>query len=210
MINGATLRFKRVSRGDMGAYLCMAANGIPPIVSRRIHLDVLYSPVIHINLQVVRASVGDKISLNCSITGNPTPSLYWEVLLTVESDRIVTYQCCGNNSEGKAADEVDIHVIERISYGEAPKVVESEDPPEETAFIQGNPWEFQDEQIPHIQSGKYQEYQSESSPGLPTNFHDNEPKPDRDWLFTKTSASTNLVTLSTTCLLAMSSLALFT
>lgn len=45
ILDGGVLHFKRVSRGDMGAYLCMAANGIPPIVSRRIHLDVLCKPI---------------------------------------------------------------------------------------------------------------------------------------------------------------------
>ena len=35
-----TLRLQKVSRRDMGAYLCIASNGVPPSVSKRIELKV--------------------------------------------------------------------------------------------------------------------------------------------------------------------------
>ncbi len=34
------LSFPRAGRGDTGAYLCIASNGIPAAVSNRIYLDV--------------------------------------------------------------------------------------------------------------------------------------------------------------------------
>lgn len=37
---GDTLNLTRVNRADMGAYLCIASNGVPPSVSKRIILDV--------------------------------------------------------------------------------------------------------------------------------------------------------------------------
>lgn len=37
---GNVLNLIRVSRADMGSYLCIASNGIPPSVSKRIVLDV--------------------------------------------------------------------------------------------------------------------------------------------------------------------------
>lgn len=38
--NGPTLALRQVSRTHMGAYLCIASNGVPPSVSKRITLDV--------------------------------------------------------------------------------------------------------------------------------------------------------------------------
>lgn len=37
---GETLELTRISRLDMGAYLCIASNGVPPSVSKRIKVSV--------------------------------------------------------------------------------------------------------------------------------------------------------------------------
>lgn len=37
---GDTLEITRISRLDMGAYLCIASNGVPPTVSKRIKVSV--------------------------------------------------------------------------------------------------------------------------------------------------------------------------
>lgn len=37
---GETLEMARISRLDMGAYLCIASNGIPPTVSKQIKVSV--------------------------------------------------------------------------------------------------------------------------------------------------------------------------
>lgn len=37
---GETLEIARISRVDMGAYLCIASNGVPPSVSKRIKVSV--------------------------------------------------------------------------------------------------------------------------------------------------------------------------
>ncbi len=39
-VEGPVLRLYRVSRLDMGAYMCIARNGVPPAVSKRIHLGI--------------------------------------------------------------------------------------------------------------------------------------------------------------------------
>lgn len=43
---GETLELTKISRLDMGAYLCIASNGVPPSVSKRIKVsvDCKYSP----------------------------------------------------------------------------------------------------------------------------------------------------------------------
>ncbi|XP_037776572.1 neuronal growth regulator 1-like [Penaeus monodon] len=38
--NGANLPLTKISRVDMAAYLCIARNGVPPIVSKRIQVSV--------------------------------------------------------------------------------------------------------------------------------------------------------------------------
>ena len=38
--HGEVLKLKRVQRHQMGAYLCIASNGVPPSVSKRIKLNV--------------------------------------------------------------------------------------------------------------------------------------------------------------------------
>lgn len=40
VVEGETLLLKKVSRLQMGSYLCIASNGIPPSVSKRAHLKV--------------------------------------------------------------------------------------------------------------------------------------------------------------------------
>ena len=38
--DGETLNLLKISRLEMGAYLCIASNGVPPSVSKRIIVDV--------------------------------------------------------------------------------------------------------------------------------------------------------------------------
>lgn len=38
--DGETLSLVKISRLEMGAYLCIASNGVPPSVSKRIIVDV--------------------------------------------------------------------------------------------------------------------------------------------------------------------------
>lgn len=39
-VEGETLTLTKVTRSEMGAYLCIAANGVPPSVSKRMMLHV--------------------------------------------------------------------------------------------------------------------------------------------------------------------------
>lgn len=38
--NGSSLRLPRLERRQMGAYLCIASNDVPPAVSKRVSLNV--------------------------------------------------------------------------------------------------------------------------------------------------------------------------
>ena len=39
-VSGPILKLWKVSRMDMGAYMCIARNGVPPAVSKRIELGI--------------------------------------------------------------------------------------------------------------------------------------------------------------------------
>ena len=39
-VEGEELKLYKVSRLDMGAYMCIASNGVPPAVSKRIQLGI--------------------------------------------------------------------------------------------------------------------------------------------------------------------------
>ncbi|KAF7391827.1 hypothetical protein HZH68_011370 [Vespula germanica] len=40
--DGEQLNLTKITRNEMGAYLCIATNGVPPTVSKRITVDVEY------------------------------------------------------------------------------------------------------------------------------------------------------------------------
>ncbi|XP_055387238.1 lachesin isoform X2 [Condylostylus longicornis] len=75
--DGSTLNISRVSRLNMGAYLCIASNGIPPSVSKRVMLKVHFPPMITIPNQLVGAAIGQTIILECQSEAFPKSINYW-------------------------------------------------------------------------------------------------------------------------------------
>ncbi|XP_055638317.1 lachesin-like [Toxorhynchites rutilus septentrionalis] len=82
---GDTLTLSRVSRFDMGAYLCIASNGVPPSVSKRIKVSVDFPPMLWIPHQLVGIPVGYNVTLECNIEAHPTSLNYW----TRENDQMI-------------------------------------------------------------------------------------------------------------------------
>ncbi|XP_015795503.1 lachesin-like [Tetranychus urticae] len=76
-IAGDSLTILRVTRIHMGVYLCIASNGVPPAISRRIQLHVNFAPTIWIGNRIVKGSVGSSIILNCHIEAFPITEKYW-------------------------------------------------------------------------------------------------------------------------------------
>ncbi|XP_064474773.1 hemicentin-1-like [Ornithodoros turicata] len=74
---GEVLRFPRVSRSHMGTYLCLASNGVPPSVSRRILLEVSFPPMIWVPNQVVGAPIGTSVVLECHTEAHPASENFW-------------------------------------------------------------------------------------------------------------------------------------
>ncbi|XP_076356576.1 neurotrimin-like isoform X2 [Tachypleus tridentatus] len=75
--NGSYLNINKVSRLHMGAYLCIAVNGIPPAVSKRIFLGVNFSPMIWIPNQLIGAPLGTDVVLDCNLEAHPIAVTYW-------------------------------------------------------------------------------------------------------------------------------------
>ncbi|KAK7865670.1 hypothetical protein R5R35_014494 [Gryllus longicercus] len=76
-INGSVFNITRVNRLHMGAYLCIASNGVPPTVSKRIMLIVHFPPMIWIQNQLVGARVGQQMTLECNSEAYPKSINYW-------------------------------------------------------------------------------------------------------------------------------------
>ncbi|XP_044726927.1 neurotrimin-like [Chrysoperla carnea] len=76
-IDGPVFNITRVNRLHMGAYLCIASNGVPPSVSKRIMLIVHFPPMIWIQNQLVGAYEGQQMTLECHSEAYPKSINYW-------------------------------------------------------------------------------------------------------------------------------------
>ncbi|XP_045468329.1 lachesin-like isoform X2 [Harmonia axyridis] len=75
--NGPTLNITKVKRDHMGPYLCIASNGVPPSISKRIMLIVQFPPTIWIEYQLVGAYENQEVVLECHCEAFPKSINYW-------------------------------------------------------------------------------------------------------------------------------------
>lgn len=137
-MDGEVLNFTKVTRKHMGAYLCIASNGILPAISKRIFLQVNFKPKVKVVNQILGALVGNDATLDCQIEASPKPVNIWrnengDVLISsskyqilekidsydiqlslrirnVESKDFGTYNCSAKNILGES--ESSIQLIE--------------------------------------------------------------------------------------------------
>ncbi|XP_052863912.1 opioid-binding protein/cell adhesion molecule homolog [Anopheles cruzii] len=76
-VEGATFTIPKVNRLHMGAYLCIASNGVPPSVSKRVMLIVHFPPMIWVPNQLVGAIEGQRMTLECHSEAYPKSINYW-------------------------------------------------------------------------------------------------------------------------------------
>nr|XP_012216576.1 PREDICTED: lachesin-like isoform X1 [Linepithema humile] len=76
-VDGSIFNITKVNRLQMGAYLCIATNGVPPSVSKRILLLVHFTPMIWIQNQLVGAQEGQQMTLECNSEAYPKSINYW-------------------------------------------------------------------------------------------------------------------------------------
>nr|CAI5816835.1 unnamed protein product [Callosobruchus analis] len=115
VVDGEILFITKVSRLHMGIYLCIASNGVPPSISKRISLKVQFPPMLSIPNQLEGAFVGQDVTLECRTEAFPTSINYWT---TERGDMIISgngptlirrvdkldfgsYRCVAKNSLGE-------------------------------------------------------------------------------------------------------------
>ncbi|XP_050698504.1 lachesin-like isoform X2 [Eriocheir sinensis] len=74
---GAVLNLTQITRSDMGPYLCIANNQVPPPVSKRIIVQVTFRPVIHVPNQLIGVPLGSTATLVCNLEASPKSIQYW-------------------------------------------------------------------------------------------------------------------------------------
>ncbi|XP_023319725.1 lachesin isoform X2 [Eurytemora carolleeae] len=74
---GDTIALNRVDRKQMGSYLCIASNDVPPAVSKRITLSVSFPPVVYVPNQLIGVRLEDVVDLECRIEAYPNTINYW-------------------------------------------------------------------------------------------------------------------------------------
>ncbi|XP_011341011.1 neurotrimin isoform X2 [Ooceraea biroi] len=93
VVDGEVLHIVKISRLHMGAYLCIASNGVPPSVSKRVSLRVQFPPMLSIPNQLEAAYIGQDVTLECHTEAYPNSINYWT---TERGDMIVS----GNSVSG--------------------------------------------------------------------------------------------------------------
>jgi len=77
-VEGTSLLLYKVSRLDMGAYMCIATNGVPPTISKRIQLNVDFPPMMWVPAQQMNVYYGQDATLVCVVEAHPDALVYWE------------------------------------------------------------------------------------------------------------------------------------
>ncbi|XP_014292759.3 lachesin [Halyomorpha halys] len=98
VVDGEILHINRVSRLHMGTYLCIASNGVPPSISRRVSLKVQFPPMLSIPNQLEGAYIGQDVTLGCQTEAFPSSINYWT---TDNGDMIVS----GEKYETSSSDD---------------------------------------------------------------------------------------------------------
>ncbi|XP_068916714.1 lachesin-like [Tenebrio molitor] len=137
---GEVLLLVKISRSEMGAYMCIASNGVPPTVSKRIMVNVNFHPVIQVPNQLVGAPLGTDVTLECYVEASPKSINYWvrdtgemviqsykydvqfvskslfEVRMTVivrnlQKEDAGSYRCIAKNSLGEVESNIRLYEI---------------------------------------------------------------------------------------------------
>ncbi|XP_050700995.1 neurotrimin-like isoform X2 [Eriocheir sinensis] len=139
-VEGGTLLLKKVSRLQMGSYLCIASNGVPPSISKRAHLKVQFPPMTWVPQQLEGAYPGqEEMTIECQTEAFPKSINYWtgpngemivpgpkfEPLVVetaykvemrlkirdVETQDFGTYRCVAKNSLGETDGSIRVYAI---------------------------------------------------------------------------------------------------
>merc|ERR1719300_594641 len=78
IVEGPKLRLEKISRLNMGDYLCVASNGIPPSASNRFSIRVQFPPMFWIPSQREAVYIGqESVTVECHSEAYPQSINYW-------------------------------------------------------------------------------------------------------------------------------------
>ncbi|KAK2587204.1 hypothetical protein KPH14_002947 [Odynerus spinipes] len=138
---GETLVLSKITRSEMGAYLCIASNSVPPSVSKRMMLQVNFHPMIQVPNQLVGAPTGTNVTLVCHVEASPQAINYWTresgemiitnskyamsetktssysvhmklVIMNLQKQDLGGYKCISKNSIGEAEGNIRLYDME--------------------------------------------------------------------------------------------------
>ncbi|XP_072754885.1 lachesin [Anoplolepis gracilipes] len=144
-LSGERLELTRVDRRQMGAYLCIARNEVPPAVSKRVNLKVNFPPSAKAPNQLLSSPLDTNVSLICLIEAYPKtinlwmrkeqvimsggryeidergdPDEEWKTTIVLKIRRLKKtdlgeYTCSASSSMGKAEATLRVYEIERVT-----------------------------------------------------------------------------------------------
>ncbi|KYM78243.1 Lachesin [Atta colombica] len=161
---GEELKLTKISRNEMGVYLCIASNGVPPAVSKRIYINVHFPPVIQVPNQLVGAPLGTDVVLECFVEASPMSINYWvkdpkgamiissmrhdvqtvtkspfevRMILTIrnlQKNDVGTYRCAAKNSLGEVESSIRLYEISGPAKTQTPVLTVFYDEEDEAVF----------------------------------------------------------------------------
>ncbi|KAG7206446.1 hypothetical protein KM043_003800 [Ampulex compressa] len=183
---GETLTLSKVTRSEMGVYLCIASNGVPPSVSNRMMLHVHFHPMVQVPNQLVGAPTGTNVTLICHVEASPKAINYWTresgemiisnnkysmaeaktsvysvqmrlVIMHLQKQDLGGYKCISKNSIGDAEGNIRLYDMELPKHSK--KVGDRRS--EEDAQESGNE---RDHRLNHVYQGSLREAGSTHEP----------------------------------------------
>ncbi|CAK9825760.1 LAC [Anthophora retusa] len=118
--SGEKLELTRVDRRQMGAYLCIAKNEVPPAVSKRVYLRVNFPPSAKVSNELLGSPLDTDVSLICSIEAYPKTINLWtrKEQVIMSGDRYEIDERGHPDEEWKTTSELKIRRLEKTDLGE--------------------------------------------------------------------------------------------
>ncbi|KAI4497138.1 hypothetical protein M0802_007884 [Mischocyttarus mexicanus] len=118
--SGEKLELTRVDRRQMGAYLCIARNEVPPTVSKRVYLRVNFPPSAKVGNQLLGSPLDTDVSLICSIEAYPKTINLWtrKAQVIMSGERYEIDERSHPEEEWKTTIELKIKNLEKTDLGE--------------------------------------------------------------------------------------------
>ncbi|KOC59299.1 Lachesin [Habropoda laboriosa] len=118
--SGEKLELTRVDRRQMGAYLCIARNEVPPAVSKRVYLRVNFPPSAKVSNQLLGSPLDTDVSLVCLIEAYPKTINLWtrKEQVIMSGGRYEIDERGHPDEEWKTTSELKIRRLEKTDLGE--------------------------------------------------------------------------------------------